>query len=76
MRARRCGTCGLYCAEANGSGPACRLPLGPAVARSNGIGWAVVRVGSNDSWSEIICTGLTKEGAEAMADRVNSRTRG
>jgi hypothetical protein len=52
------------------------LSLGPAVARSNGIGWAVVRVRSDDSWTEIVCTGLTQEGAEAMAKRINSIGRG
>ena len=51
------------------------LTLAPAVARPNGIGWAVVRVRSDDSWSEIICTGLTQQGAKVMAERENSRAR-
>jgi hypothetical protein len=43
-----------------------------AVARPNGIGWAVVRLDRDgESWSEIIKTGLTHEGAQRMADEIN-----
>lgn len=47
-------------------------PLDPAVARPNGIGWAVVRERADGAWTAVLRTGLTEDGANAIAAAVNA----